>query len=200
MSARVEHAFSGFGETCKKCGLKQSKHRQKQFAGIAVQTVERNGKDLLTHIAIVRESGELVIEAHKETGLSHADCLRALFKLTKRDCVFGFGTAHAATKLFEGVGDGAGELEKFYIFHPESRVIERDGKTFTPLFRYRGHGYGFDSSGYTVARGRTEKRWKQTVRVWNIEAMTRRSFDVSLKNWGNQEERRQPQRSGASDC
>ena len=150
---------------------------------IAVQTVERNGKDLLTHIAIVRESGELVIEAHEETGLSHADCLRALFKLTKRDCVFGFGTAHATTKLFEGVGDGDGELEKVYIFHPESGVIERGGKAFTPLFRYRGHGWARQLRVHSCAGWKGEALEADSTRLEH-RGDDEKKLDVWLKNWG----------------
>ena len=184
MSAeRVEHDFRGVGELCLRCKLPAEKHRKRRYVGVACRGVDVDGKHVLVEMIAVREDGTTVARASDEEGLSLSKCLAVLFSTSKRDVCFGFGTSYDATKIFEGVGDGAGELEKFFIFHPESRVIERDGKTITPLFRHRGHGYGFDSSGYTVARGRTEKRWKQTVRVWNIEAMTRRSFDVSLKNW-----------------
>ena len=181
---RVEHDFRGTGELCLRCKLPAGKHRKRRFVGIACRGGNVDGKHVLVEMIAVREGGAIVARASDEEGLSLSKCLAVLFSTSKRDVCFGFGTSYDATKIFSGVGDGAGELEKFFIFHPESRVIERDGKTITPLFRHRGHGYGFDSSGYTVARGRTEKRWKQTVRVWNIEAMTRRSFDVSLKNWG----------------
>jgi hypothetical protein len=183
MTDRSEHDFRGVGELCLRCKLPETKHRKRKFVGIACRGGDVDGKHVLLEMVAVREDGATVARASAEDGLGLNDCLRVLFSTSKRDVCFGFGTSYDATKIFEGVGDGAGELEKFYIFHPESRVMTRDGKTFTPLFRYRGHGYGFDSSGYTVARGRSEKRWKQTVRVWNIEAMTRRSFDVSLKNW-----------------
>ena len=181
---RAEHDFRGTGELCLRCKLPAGKHRKRRFVGIACRGGNVDGKHVLVEMIAVREGGAIVARASDEEGLSLSKCLAVLFSTSKRDVCFGFGTSYDATKIFSGVGDGAGELEKFFIFHPESRVIERDGKTITPLFRHRGHGYGFDSSGYTVARGRTEKRWKQTVRVWNIEAMTRRSFDVSLKNWG----------------
>ena len=180
---RVEHDFRGVGELCLRCKLPETKHRKRMYVGVACRGGNVDGKHVLLEMIAVRENGAIVARASSEKGLSLAACLKVLFSVSKRDVCFGFGTSYDATKIFSGVGDGAGELEKFYIFHPESRVIERDGKTITPLFRHRGHGYGFDSSGYTVARKRSEKRWGQTVRVWNIEAMTRRSFDVSLKNW-----------------
>ena len=181
---RAEHDFRGTGELCLRCKLPAGKHRKRRFVGIACRGVDVDGKHVLVEMIAVREGGAIVARASDEEGLSLSKCLAVLFSTSKRDVCFGFGTSYDATKIFSGVGDGAGELEKFFIFHPESRVIERDGKTITPLFRHRGHGYGFDSSGYTVARKRSEKRWGQTVRVWNIEAMTRRNFEVSLKNWG----------------
>ena len=185
MSAeRVEHDFRGVGELCLQCKLPAEKHRKRKFVGVACRGVDVDGKHVLVEMIAAREDGTTVAKAYGEKGLSLAACLKVLFSTNKRDVCFGFGTSYDASKIFEHVGDGKGELEKFYIFHPESRTIERNGKTITPLFRYRGHGYGFDSSGYTVARKRSEKRWGQTVRVWNIEAMTRRNFEVSLKNWG----------------
>jgi hypothetical protein len=181
---RVEHDFRGVGELCFRCRLPSGKHRKRKFVGIACRGGDVDGKHVLLEVVAVREDGKTIARAFDETGLSLDACLKVLFSTSKRDVCFGFGTSYDATKIFSGVGDGAGEIEKFFVFHAEARTMKRDGKTITPLFRWRGHGYGFDSSGYTVARGRTEKRWKQTVRVWNIEAMTRRSFEASLKNWG----------------
>jgi hypothetical protein len=181
---RVEHDFRGVGELCLRCKLPETKHRKRQYVGIACRGGDVDGKHALLEMVAVRENGTIVAQASSEKGLSLAVCLKVLFSVGKRDVCFGFGTSYDATMIMSGVGDRAGELEKFYIFHPESRTMTRDGKTFTPLFRYRGHGYGHDSSGYTVARGLSDKRWKQSVRVWNIEAMTRRNFDTSLKNWG----------------
>jgi hypothetical protein len=181
---RVEHDFRGIGELCLRCKLPPEKHRKRSYVGIACRGGDVDGKHVLLEMIAVREDGKTIARASDEEGLSLKDCLNVLFSVSKRDVCFGFGTSYDATKLFEGVGDGKGELEKFFIFHPESRTMERDGKTFTPLFRHRGHGYGHDSSGYTVARGLSEKRWKQTVRVWNIQATTRRDFETSVKNWG----------------
>jgi hypothetical protein len=181
---RSEHDFRGVGELCLRCKLPETKHRKRRYVGIACRGGDVDGKHVLLEIVAIREDGKTLARASDETGLSLDACLRVLFSTSKRDVCFGFGTSYDATKIMQGVGDGAGELEKFFVFHPEARTMKRDGKTITPLFRWLGHGYSHDSSGYTVARGRTEKRWKQTVRVWNIEAMTRRSFETSMKNWG----------------
>jgi ribosomal protein L37E len=183
---RVEHSFGGTADACSKCGLAKSKHRQKRIVGMA--GVGRNipdGRHAYVHIALVREDGTVLAEARREKGLTHRQCMKVLLAATKRDIVFGFQTMYHATHIMAGIGHNRdGGIEKFFIFHPEARVVDIEGHAVTPLFRWRDGGYSVCKSGISVNEGWRNGRWVRSTRVWDLESFTRRSWAESLEAWG----------------